>query len=100
MISFREGFSEFRVAPFPRLSVSAVPIVAPLWGDYNFRRGGSVVYRLASDNATLERARDLIVERNPRFSDFSPGLCVIVTWVDAVLLTRAFEGRKVPSMLL
>ncbi len=95
MISFQEGFGEFRVSQLPRLSISAVPIIAPLWGDYNFRQGGSVVYRLTDDNATLERARELIVENNPSFNDFSTSLCVIVTWVDAVLLTRAFDETKV-----
>ena len=81
---------------FPRLSRDTVPIISPLWGDYNFRRGGSLVYRVVTDDdATMVKARELIAKTDPSFSDFSPSLCAIVTWVDAVLLTRVPNENKV-----
>ena len=81
---------------FPRLSSDAVPIIAPLWADYNFRKRGHVYYRVTADPATLARANELIYESNKiSFNDFSPTLGIIVTWADAVLLTRALDDIEV-----
>ncbi len=95
MISFQEGFDEFRVTGFPRTSSDALPIIAPLWADYNFRRRGTVYYRVTDDVSTLARAKELITENNPSLSGYSPLLCVVVTWSDAVLLTRILDDTEV-----
>ena len=95
-MSFRQGFNEFRVSEFPRLSSDAVPIIAPLWADYNFRMHGNVYYRATTDPPTLARAKKLIAESNPlNFNDFSPTLGFVVTWASAVLLTRALDNTAV-----
>ena len=97
LISFREGFNEFRVSRFPRISSCAVPLIAPLWADYNFRQGGKIYYRVTEDPATLAKAKEVITENN--FSEFSPTLCVIVTWAEATLFTRTLDGDKVASYM-
>ena len=92
ILSFRDEFTEFRVSAFP---IDSVPLIAPLWGDYDFRQRGSISFRVASDEATLSR-----VTRIVNFSDFSPTLCVIITWNDAsIFLTSQFavSERKLCS---
>ena len=89
LLSFREAFSQFHVTAFPRISNDNVPIIAPLWADYNFREIGSVYYRVTEDVATLARAKELITKHQNGSDEFSPSLCVVVSWVDAVLLTRS-----------
>ena len=83
------------MSPFPRISSDALPLIAPLWADYNFRKAGNVYYRITRDNATLERARELITEISSLHSKFSPSECVIVTWVNAELLTRILDNTRV-----
>lgn len=73
------------MTPFP---TSPVPIIAPLWADYDFREAGNVNYRVTEDETTLARVRGLIVKINPNFSEFSPLLSVIVTWSEATLFSR------------
>ena len=99
LLSFREAFNEFRVTAFPRISSDTVPIIAPLWADYNFRERGNVYYRVTEDTTTLIRAKELITEYQNGFDEFSPSLCVIVSWVDAALLTRSSNENVVRPLL-
>lgn len=96
MISFGQGFSEYHVTPFPSTSCKSVPLVAPLWADFNFRKVGNVFFRsVTEDNATLERAKKII-----NYQGFSPSLCVIVTWVNAVLVSKILPDYKVCTVPL
>ena len=79
VISFGDRFNRFEVAPFPTASV---PLLAPLWADFSFRKRGTVSYRVAEDESTLTRVREII-----NFG-FSPSLCVVVTWDEAHLYTH------------
>ena len=96
LLSFRESFNEFRVSQFPRVSSDAVPIIAPLWADYNFRQRGNLYYRITENDATLARARQLIAKGNKAgFNEFLPSRCVVVTWVNAVLFARMLDDIEV-----
>ncbi len=93
LISFRDGFTDFRVSEFPRESSDDLLLIAPLWADFDLRQGGSISYRVTRDGATLAKAKELIAERNLlSFSGFSPSFCTIVTWEDAVLLRSLEES--------
>ena len=52
-------------------------------------------YRVSEDQETLERARQVIVEANNDYADYSPQFCVIVTWSGAVLFSRDTNSRPV-----
>ncbi len=90
LISFRDGFSDFHVSGFPRNSNDDVLLIAPLWADFDLRQGGNVYYRVTTDPDTLDLAKQMIAENNS-FSEFSPSCCLIVTWEDAVLLSRSLD---------
>ena len=82
VISFQSEFTDFAVSSFP---TSSIPLIAPLWADFDFRdREGNVFYRVAEDEATLERAREMLLEVNEDIGEFSPTFCVIVTWSEAM----------------
>ena len=52
VISFQSEFTDFTVSSFP---TSSIPLIAPLWADFDFRdREGNVFYRIAEDEATLK----------------------------------------------
>lgn len=92
LISFQSPYSSFRVSHF---SSSPIPLIAPLWADFDFREAGHVNYRVTENAATLIRAREMILEVNPGFSGFYPLLCVIVTWASETTqfskLSRVWE---------
>ena len=78
------------------MSSDAVPIIAPLWADYNFRIYGSIYYRVTTDPHTLARAKELIAGSNPvSFSEFWPTRGIVVTWSDAILLSRTLDAFEV-----
>ena len=85
VVSFQSEFTEFLISAFP---TATVPVIAPLWADFDFRSAGSVYYRVTRDSATTARARDLVIEANPEFSGFSPSFCVVVTWSQANLFSN------------
>ena len=81
------GFNDFRISGF---SKDNIPLIAPLWADYNLRQGGNVYYRVRRDAPTLAKARELIAENTPiSYSEFLPSFCTIVTWLNVVLLSRS-----------
>ena len=84
VISFQSKFTDFRISPFP---TSTVPIIAPLWADFDFRSRGTVFYRIAEDKTSLAIARETIVGANANFTEYYPSFCVIVTWSEATLFS-------------
>ena len=76
LVSFENEFTSHLVTAFPRTVSPFVPIVAPFWADFNFRKAGSIYYRATSDNFTLNLLSDIILY----FKGYSPTLSVIVTW--------------------
>lgn len=94
LISFDRNISQFRsytVASFPRRSPPYLPLIAPLWADFNFRDSGIIYYRLATDRNTLEAVADVITSLNPNYSEFRPTLAVVVTWFQSKFLRSEVE---------
>ena len=89
MLSFTEEFPDFIVSPvFP---VSSVPLIAPLWADFDFRGQGHVFYRDTSHPEALIRAGELVTNTNEIYSDYSPEYVVIVTWSMARLFSNEID---------
>ena len=64
-----------------------LPLIAPLWADFNFRDSGTILYRLATDNKTLAAVTEVIRNiTSMNYSEFRPTLAVIVTWLQSKLL--------------
>ena len=91
VISFQSEFTNFLISSFPS---SSVPLIAPLWADFDFRSRGNVFYRIAEDETSLVRARETIVRANANFTKYYPSLCVIVTWSEATLF-NLFSNNEV-----
>ena len=83
-----EQFESHTISSFPRRSRPLLPLVAPLWADFNFRDSGSILYRLATDNRTLTVVADIIGDLNGNYLDFTPTWAVVVTWLQSRLLRR------------
>ena len=91
LVSFQSPFSSFNPSSF-----SPVPVIAPLWADFDFTVTGTVYYRVSTDEATLARVSRMINDSNPDFHEFIPSLCAVVTWSEATLYgNRLFKLSKV-----
>ena len=86
IISFRSEFKSFDPVSFPS---SSVPLIAPLWTDFDFREVGSIYYRVTQDQKTLAKFSNIVSEKNPNFS-YHPTLCVIMTWHSATLYSKSY----------
>ncbi len=85
-------FQSYAPSSFPRTSPPFLPLVAPLWADFNFRDFGTIFYRLAADNSTLESVTDIIRSTTTgNYSEFRPTLAVVVTWFQSKLLRSEVE---------
>ena len=84
VISFQSKFTNYLISSFPS---SSVPLIAPLWADFDFRSKGNVFYRNTKDETTLDRAREIIIATNANFTEYYPSFCVIVTWSEATLFS-------------
>ena len=93
-ISFESPPSRLRISSF---SVSPVPVIAPLWADFDFREAGFVYYRVSQDEMLLNQVARKISSRNSEFSDYRPTLCVVVTWSQALLFSTEFLQTTVSS---
>ena len=93
VISFRAKFTDFLLSSFP---FSTVPLIAPLWADFDFRSNGNVFYRIAEEETCLVRAREIIVGANPNFMEYYPSFCVIVTWSKATMFNM-FSSNEIGS---
>lgn len=85
-ISFEESFSN-EVELFGNLPF---PMIAPLWADFNFREGGTLYYRVANDNNTLNAIVDRISQEAPIYRNYTPTEAVIVTWFQS----SVFESQN------
>ena len=95
ILSFQSSFTSFRVIEFPS---TLVPVIAPLWADFNFRDSGDIYYRVTQDEKTLRKFTDLISDENPIFRDYHPKECVIVTWSFANLSSQELGETIVSCM--
>ena len=88
LVSFQSPFSSFNPSSFP---ITPVPVIAPLWADFDFRETGTVYYRVSTDEATLARVSRMINDSNPDFHEFIPSLCAVVTWSEATLFANTLS---------
>lgn len=95
ILSFQSPFTSFQERSFPSTSV---PIIAPLWFDYEIRRSSPIYYRIARDQNTLDRFASIITEKNPVFRTYRPRQCVIVTWSEAPPARAGSSTIKVSIM--
>ena len=63
-------------------------VIAPAWTNWTFEDSGTIYYRVAQDQVTLDQVVGMITEVNPELSDYLPTLAVIVTWFEARLSTN------------
>ena len=82
------------------LPSSTVPIIAPLWADFDFRDTGVIYYRVSQDMNLLSYANTIFSDVNPSLSVFQPKLCIVVTWLSASLFSRDFIETPVSGGLL
>ena len=98
LISFDSNVKNFQsyIVPhdFPRRSRPYLPLIAPLWADFNFRDSGNIYYRLTADSESLETVADVITRLNPNYSHFRPTLAVVVTWFQSTFLESSVEVRQ------
>ena len=93
LISFESGFDSFETTSLPRSDPPFIPLIAPLWGDHDFRDSGTIFYRVISDSSLLEAVVRAITLQNPGYTDFRPTLAVVVTWFQ----TQFFASEDVVS---
>ena len=79
------AIDSFVVSRFPRVSGQLVPLIAPLWADFNFRDGGVLYYRVTEDGNVLQDITGRIEKRNANFKGYRPQLAVIITWFQGTL---------------
>ncbi len=83
LLSFNEEFSSPIVMPFSGSSAPLLPLIAPLWSDFNFRETGTLYYRVTNDSNILNGIRRKISILNSDFTSYQPTQAVIVTWFKA-----------------
>ena len=93
LISFKEKFTSHIAMEFPRTSPPLLPLIAPLWADFNFREAGSIYYRVTNDSDTLKKITLDISNQNSDFVAYTPTLAVVMTWFEARLFQ--FEDFRV-----
>lgn len=94
LISFDGNINQFRsyaVSSFPRRSPPYLSLMAPLWADFNFRDYGTIFYRVATDDKTLEAVTSIIMNLNSNYSKFRPTMAVVVTWFQSRFLRSEAE---------
>ena len=81
------------------LPLSSAPIIAPLWAEFDFRDAGFIYYRMSQDMDLLSYANTIFFsDVNSSLSVFQPKLCIVVTWLSAILFSR--DSIPVSSSLL
>ena len=100
LFDYDDQFQSYALSVLPRRTQPYLPIIAPLWADFNFRDSGNVFYRLTTDSETLERVSSILKNlTGPSYSEFSPNLAVIVTWFQSKLLRSEMEVSTVEIWL-
>ena len=96
LILFGDTFTRKRLNALPDFDV---PVIAPLWSDFDFRDYGNVYHRASQDQTLLDAVASRIHETNPSYSDFRPTLCLVVTWFRARLSSGSFDNQEVSSTI-
>ena len=73
------SFQSYEAVPFP---TTVVPVIAPLWADYDFRVTGAVYSRVTNDSDTLNQVVEILADMNSALSDYQPSLAVVATWFE------------------
>ena len=97
LILFGESFTRKRLNALPDFDV---PVIAPLWADFDFRDSGNVYHRASQDQTLLDAVASRIHETNPSYSDFRPTLCIVVTWFRARLFSGGFSSHEVSATII
>ena len=63
-----------------------VPLIAPLWADFNFRDSGTIYYEVSSEPSLLETVAKEVQVNDSAYAGFTPTEAVIVTWFQGELL--------------
>ena len=92
LLSFNRPLREILPCDLP---CTRVPIIAPAWADWTFEDSGTIYYRVAQDQVTLDQVVGMITDVNPELSDYLPTFAVIVTWFEA----RLFGDRSVSDCM-
>lgn len=80
LVSFESAFKLHIPTSFPRRTGPFVPLIAPLWADFNFRDAGRIYYRVTNDSSTLDTVAEAISGKNDLYTEYKPTLAVVVTW--------------------
>lgn len=76
----------------PRMNPPFFPYIAPLWADFNFRDFGTVFYRVATDNTTLDAVISIFRNiTNGNYNGFRPTLAIVVTWFQSKIVRSELE---------
>ena len=94
LLSFDEAVRDHTPCDLP---CTRVPVIAPAWTDWTFLEDstGTIYYRVAQDQVTLDEVVEMITEVNPELSDYLPTLAVIVTWFEA----RLYSNQSVSNCI-
>ena len=85
-VSFEEELVNSHIIPSRRALATIVPVVAPLWADFNFRDAGIIYYKVSYDETTLRQVAERLRRLSDAYRDFTPRVAVVVTWFRAHLL--------------
>lgn len=77
LLSFEKGFDSYIISQFPRTASPSIPLIAPLWADFNFRDAGTLYYRVTTDASILDA---VVEDRNEIYGEYRPTMAVVVTW--------------------
>lgn len=80
LVSFEGALNHHIPTNFPRRTGPFVPLIAPLWADFNFRDAGRIYYRVTNDSSTLDAVAEAISDTNDLYAEYKPTLAVVVTW--------------------
>lgn len=75
LVSFEGGINSFTPVPFP---AALHPAICPYWGDWDFRNGGSVYYRIQTPGSSIANSLITSVFGTP----FTSTMDIVVTWAD------------------
>ena len=93
-MSFEDEYDDYNLCHFPCV---ITPVIAPVWADLDFRFEGLIYYRSSQDPDILDRVGGMITDVNPRLSDYTPTLAVVVTWFDAMLTREVSSIANCPA---
>lgn len=78
-------FNSYNPSSFPRTSPPILPLVAPIWADFNFKSSGTIYYGVHENDDISDHITSMIARSNSDFLDYTPTLAIIVTWFQSSL---------------